>query len=158
MPTWVKPELPSGFSSSLYWVAPDTSAQLKVNCLMPTSTVTLGAAGAAGGGKFAVDGELLLPPQADSRSTTIGKIILFIDSPTCDSYMPIIEHLTAVDSRRLTSASGRKRTFDFMDFGASERPLWRKADIKPETPEIESENVRFTLGSGHSGNIGQRVR
>ncbi len=25
-----------------------------------------------------------------------------------------------------------------------------KADIKPETPEIESENVRFTLGSGRS--------
>jgi len=30
-----------------------------------------------------------------------------------------------------------------------ERPLWRKADIKPESPAIESENVRFTLGSGH---------
>ncbi len=55
---------------------------------------------------------------------------------------------------RRMAASGRKRTFDFMDFGASERPLWRKADIKTETPEIELENVRFTLGSGHSANIG----
>ncbi len=33
------------------------------------------------------------------------------------------------------------------------RPLSGKADIKPETPEIESENVRFAPGSGHSGNI-----
>ena len=32
------------------------------------------------------------------------------------------------------SASGRKRTFDFVDFRASERPLWRKADI-PEYPQ-----------------------
>ena len=47
------------------------------------------------------------------------------------------------------AASGRKRTLDFVDFRASERPLWRKADIKPETPESESKNVRFTLGSGH---------
>jgi len=28
------------------------------------------------------------------------------------------------------TASGRKRTFDFVDFRASERPLWRKADIQ----------------------------
>ena len=27
------------------------------------------------------------------------------------------------------AGSGRKRTFDFVDFGACERPLWRKADI-----------------------------
>ena len=33
-----------------------------------------------------------------------------------------------------TSALGRKRTFDFVEFGASERPLWRKADI-PEYPQ-----------------------
>ncbi len=32
------------------------------------------------------------------------------------------------------SATGRKRTFDFVDFRASERPLWRKADI-PEYPQ-----------------------
>ena len=29
---------------------------------------------------------------------------------------------------------GRKRTFDFVDSRASERPLWRKADI-PEYPQ-----------------------
>ena len=46
------------------------------------------------------------------------------------------------------TAYGRKRTLDFVDFEVSERPLWRKADIKPETPEIESENVRFTPESG----------
>jgi hypothetical protein len=40
---------------------------------------------------------------------------------------------------------GRKRTLVLPDFEVSERPVWRKADIKPETPEIESENVRFTL-------------
>ncbi len=34
-----------------------------------------------------------------------------------------------------------------------ERPLSGKADIKPETPEIESEDVRFTLRSGHSAKI-----
>ncbi len=27
------------------------------------------------------------------------------------------------------AAPGRKRTFDFVDFGVPERPLWRKADI-----------------------------
>ncbi len=32
------------------------------------------------------------------------------------------------------SAIGRKRTFDFVDFDVSERPLWRKADI-PEYPQ-----------------------
>jgi len=46
------------------------------------------------------------------------------------------------------SARGRKRKLISAIFEVSERPLWRKADIKPETPEIESENVRFTLGSG----------
>jgi len=56
------------------------------------------------------------------------------------------------------SASGRKRTLILVVLAVSERPLWRKADIKPETPEIESENVRFTLGSGHSANIDQRGR
>ncbi len=30
--------------------------------------------------------------------------------------------------------NGRKRTFDFVDFGASERPLWRKADIHCAEP------------------------
>jgi hypothetical protein len=35
---------------------------------------------------------------------------------------------------RGTTASGRKRTLDFVDFGAYERPLWRKADI-PEYPQ-----------------------
>ncbi len=34
----------------------------------------------------------------------------------------------------LLAAFGRKRTFIFVDFGASERPLWRKADI-PEYPQ-----------------------
>ena len=48
------------------------------------------------------------------------------------------------------TAYGRKRTLDFGVLGVFERPLWRKADIKIETSEIESENVRFTLGSGHS--------
>ncbi len=56
------------------------------------------------------------------------------------------------------AAFGRKRTLISAVFGVPECPLWRKADIKPETPEIELENVRFTLGSGHSANIGQRVR
>ncbi len=58
----------------------------------------------------------------------------------------------------LTSAFGRKRTLKIGVSPWQKRPLWRKADIKPETPEIESENVRFTLGSGHSANISQRVR
>jgi hypothetical protein len=56
------------------------------------------------------------------------------------------------------SASGRKRALISPCFCRSEWPLSGKADIKPETPEIESENVRFTLGSGHSANIDQRVR
>ncbi len=51
------------------------------------------------------------------------------------------------------AACGRKRTLNLAVFWVSERPLLGKADIKTETPEIESENVRFTLGSGHSGNI-----
>ena len=46
-------------------------------------------------------------------------------------------------------AYGRKRTIEITKLMTFERPLWRKADIKPEIPEIESENVRFTLGSGH---------
>ncbi len=57
----------------------------------------------------------------------------------------------------LTSASGRKRTLISVDFAIPERPLSGKADIKSGTPEIESENVRFTLGSGHSANIGGKV-
>jgi len=56
------------------------------------------------------------------------------------------------------SASGRKRPLKIGVSPGQKRSLWRKADIKPETPEIESENVRFTLGSGHSANIGQKVR
>ncbi len=44
------------------------------------------------------------------------------------------------------------------DYWLIECTLLRKADIQPGTPEIESENVRFTLGSGHSANIDQRVR
>jgi len=47
------------------------------------------------------------------------------------------------------TAFGRKRPPNSVIFGVIERPLWRKADIKLETPEIESENVRFTPGSGH---------
>ncbi len=47
------------------------------------------------------------------------------------------------------SASGRKRPPISANFQQIERPLSGKADIKPETPEIESENVRFTPGSGH---------
>ncbi len=56
------------------------------------------------------------------------------------------------------SAPGRKRTMKIGVSLGQKRPLWRKADIKPEAPEIESDNVRFTLGSGHSANIGQRDR
>jgi hypothetical protein len=44
---------------------------------------------------------------------------------------------------------GRQRTFILPIFQIIERPLWRKADIEPETPEIESEGVRFTPGSVH---------
>ena len=36
----------------------------------------------------------------------------------------------------MTSASGRKRTSDYVDFGASERPLWRKADIPEYLQDI----------------------
>ncbi len=50
-------------------------------------------------------------------------------------------------------ALGRKRTLISVFFAVSERPLWRKADIKPETPEIESENVRFTPESCRSSII-----
>ena len=32
-------------------------------------------------------------------------------------------------SRTFLHSLGRKRTFDFVDFGVPERPLWRKADI-----------------------------
>ncbi len=53
------------------------------------------------------------------------------------------------DERSGMSASGRKRTSISCSFQQFERPLSGKADIKPETPEIESENVRITLGSGH---------
>ena len=34
------------------------------------------------------------------------------------------------------TAIGRKQTFDFLDFGASERPLWRKADIQGIAPDF----------------------
>ncbi len=44
----------------------------------------------------------------------------------------------------LTSAIGRKRTLNLAILAWQKRPLSRKADIKPETPEIESEDVRFT--------------
>jgi len=56
------------------------------------------------------------------------------------------------------TASGRKRTLISAVFVVPERPLSGKADIKPETPEIESENVRFTPGSGHWANIDQKGR
>ena len=42
--------------------------------------------------------------------------------------------MTRILIRIRTSAPGRKRTFNSVDFGASERPLWRKADI-PEYPQ-----------------------
>ncbi len=43
---------------------------------------------------------------------------------------------------------GRKRTLVLPDFGVSERPLWRKADIrKLAAPELPR-NVRFAPGSG----------
>ncbi len=56
------------------------------------------------------------------------------------------------------TASGRERTLKIGVSPGYKRPLWRKADIKRETPEIESENVRFTLGSGHSAKISQKGR
>ncbi len=37
--------------------------------------------------------------------------------------------VAVVAGGRCMSAIGRKRTFDFVDFGVPERPLWRKADI-----------------------------
>ncbi len=42
------------------------------------------------------------------------------------------------------SACGRFLPVRMKYFRCFERPLLGKADIKPETPEIESENVRFT--------------
>ena len=57
-----------------------------------------------------------------------------------------------------TTVHGRKRTLDFVDFGASERPLSGKADIQELATQKSMWNGRFTLGSGHSANIGQRVR
>jgi len=41
----------------------------------------------------------------------------------------------------LTAAFGRKRTFDFVDFGAFERPLSGKADI-------QGPRVKFPVASG----------
>ncbi len=38
------------------------------------------------------------------------------------------------NASRSMAGIGRKQTFDFVDFRASERPLWRKADI-PEYPQ-----------------------
>ncbi len=54
------------------------------------------------------------------------------------------------------TAIGRKRTLELVDFGAFERPLWRKADISGWVSEIGLTNDRFTLGSGHSARIGER--
>jgi len=39
-----------------------------------------------------------------------------------------------------------------------ERPLWGKADILPTIPKFPLPNGRYTLGSGHSANIGPKVR
>jgi len=47
------------------------------------------------------------------------------------------------------AACGRKRTLDLAVFGASERPVSGKADIKTETPDMGSANDRFTRESGH---------
>ena len=47
------------------------------------------------------------------------------------------------------TASGRKRTVVSIVLAVSERPLWRKADITPDTPKIGSDDVRITPGSGH---------
>jgi hypothetical protein len=66
------------------------------------------------------------------------------------------QHIEHIDARM--SALGRKRTLNLAILAWQKRPLWRKADIKSETLEIRTRNVRFTLGSGHSANIGQRVR
>jgi len=40
------------------------------------------------------------------------------------------------------TANGRKRTLKIGVSPGQKRPLWRKTDIMPETPEIESENGR----------------
>ncbi len=61
--------------------------------------------------------------------------------------------MIGTSDRTLTSAIGRKRTLISTLFGVPERPLPGKGDIKPETPEIESENVRFTLRIGYTANI-----
>ena len=52
---------------------------------------------------------------------------------------------------------GRKRTFDFVVFGWSERPVLGKADIQYLAVEICVLNVRFTPGSGHWSMIGEKV-
>ncbi len=57
-----------------------------------------------------------------------------------------------------TSPIGRKRTFDFVDFGVPEGPVSGKADIQELAAPETVWNGRFTLGSGHWANIGQRGR
>ena len=45
------------------------------------------------------------------------------------------------------SACGRKRTLDFVDFGASERPLSRKADILIGFAKIDTPRAAFSMMS-----------
>ena len=56
--------------------------------------------------------------------------------------------------RQDLAACGRKRTLISPNFYRSERPLSRKAVIRESTRKICNLNVRFTLRSGHSANIG----
>jgi len=55
------------------------------------------------------------------------------------------------------TAYGRKRTFIFVIFFCSERPLLSKAVIQIRVLKIGLANGWFTLGSGRWGNIGQKV-
>ena len=51
---------------------------------------------------------------------------------------------TSYQNPKLNVCFHQKRTVNFVFLIRFQRPLWRKADIKPEAPEIETENVRFT--------------
>ncbi len=56
------------------------------------------------------------------------------------------------------TAIGRKRPFISAVFEQIQRPLSGKADIQNLAVEICVLRDRFTLGSGHSANIAEKVR
>jgi len=56
------------------------------------------------------------------------------------------------------SASGRKQTFDFVEFGVFERPLSGKADIQILAINNPLLSVGFTADSCRSSIIGLRGR